>query len=73
MSAPSTSAKRRLLRPTNSLPVDGALAHTTEAHNTRHGVKEDVTMSLMNVGWKVRKRKGCCFYLPVFGDLICVL
>lgn len=53
------SAKRRLLRPTNSLPLN-ASAHTTEAHNARQGVKDDVTMSLMNVGWRVRKSESRC-------------
>ncbi|GHJ86685.1 hypothetical protein NliqN6_3087 [Naganishia liquefaciens] len=49
-----TAPKRRLLRPINSLPLN-ASAHTTEAHNARQGVKDDVSMSLMNVGWRVRK------------------
>ncbi|KAJ9097196.1 hypothetical protein QFC21_004865 [Naganishia friedmannii] len=56
MSTSSSAPKRRLLRSAHSLPLDKALSqNTTEANNARHGVKEDVTMSLMNIGWRVRK------------------
>ncbi|KAJ9110495.1 hypothetical protein QFC19_001621 [Naganishia cerealis] len=56
MATSSTAPKRRQLRSSHSLPLENALSqHTTEAHNARHGVKEDVTMSLMNIGWRVRK------------------
>ncbi|KAJ9127660.1 hypothetical protein QFC24_001070 [Naganishia onofrii] len=53
-SSSASAPKRRLLRSAHSLPLETS-QNTTEANNARHGVKEDVTMSLMNIGWRVRK------------------